>query len=386
MKSTWKPGLQSVIHSLLLMVVLAACQAPQVSTPTPAAPSPVRSITSTVEATAPGIPPPTATGEVLPSAQPSAVLPPAAHTPLPLDSLQFDLPTQTPFSLSGWRPPLYPTPWAPTLYDHFFFASPIAANEINAPVADYRYGGVFFQDIVHTGVDIPAPKGTPVLAAGPGTVIWAGYGVYQGGVDPRDPYGLAVTIRHDFGYQNQRLFTVYGHLDQVNVVEGQHVETGEQLGLVGETGKVTGPHLHFEVRLGENSFFTTRNPELWLVPPIGWGVIAGRVMDTIDRPLSDQMVIFTDPKTEQNSFAWSYGKTTVNSDAYYQENLVVGDIPAGIYTLRIAFGGMNFSAPIEVKPGMVSYFTFHGYKGIVIEAPPEPGDNFTPAPLENPAP
>jgi murein DD-endopeptidase MepM/ murein hydrolase activator NlpD len=49
-------------------------------------------------------------------------------------------------------------------------------------------------------------KGTPVIAAGSGKVIWAGYGVYRGGYDKTDPYGLAVTIRHDFGYQNQTLY------------------------------------------------------------------------------------------------------------------------------------------------------------------------------------
>jgi murein DD-endopeptidase MepM/ murein hydrolase activator NlpD len=272
------------------------------------------------------------------------------------------------------------------MYDHFYFASPIAANEVNIPVFDYRYGGVFFEDVVHTGIDIPAPKGTPILAAGAGTVIWAGYGVYKGGYDPTDPYGLAVTIQHDFGYQNQALFTIYGHMSEINVIEGEHVETGEQLGLVGETGRVTGPHLHFEVRLGENSFFSTRNPELWLVPPIGWGIIAGHVTDTIGQPIYDQQIIITEPQSEQNWFAWSYGKTTVNSDSYYQENLVIGDLPAGSYILRAAFGGMNFRTPIEVHPGMVSYFSFRGYQGFFVEPPPAPGADFTPSPLETPIP
>jgi len=110
------------------------------------------------------------------------------------------------------------------------------------------------------------------------------------------------------------------------------------------------------------------------------------VMDTAGRPLSDQMIIITDVKSTQNWFGWSYGKTSVNSDAYYQENLVVGDMPAGMYRLRIAFGGVYFSGQIEVQPGMVNYFTFRGYSGITIEPPPAPGVDFTPAPLENPAP
>ena len=320
----------------------------------------------------------TSIAPLMPLATPDAT----ATATIPPDPLEFIYPTEGVLPVAAWRPPLYPTPWAPSLYDHFFFASPIAANETNNQVSDYRYGGVFFENIVHTGVDIPAPKGTPILAAGPGTVTWAGYGVYQGGYDPADPYGLAVTIQHDFGYRNQALFTVYGHMNEINVVEGQHVETGDLLGMVGETGVVTGPHLHFEVRLGENSFFATRNPELWLVPPIGWGIIAGKVMDGADQLLYDQQIIITDPQNVQNYFAWSYGKTAVNIDSYYQENLVIGDLPAGSYVLRTDFGGVSFKMPIEVRAGVVNYFTFRGYYGFTIESPPAPGADFTPAPLD----
>ena len=346
-----------------LIVFLTACQSfratptPQTVLPTPSN-NPKDFGTGAEKAT------PTIIKSLTPKYSPSLVISPTSIKTVVPDPLRYVYPTQGSLISTDWRPPLYQTPWAPTPYDHFYFASPIAANEVNIPVADYRYGGVFFQNVVHTGVDIPASKGTPVLAAGSGTVIWAGYGVYRGGYDPTDPYGQAVTIRHDFGYQNQILYTIYGHLDRIDVVEGQHVETGDQLGLVGETGMVTGPHLHFEVRIGENSFFNTRNPELWLVPPIGWGVIVGRVMDTVGKPLNDQMVIITDPQKEQNWHAWSYGKSSVNSDPYYGENLVVGDMPAGKYIIRIAFGGVNFTGEIEVLPGIVNYFTFNGFDGI----------------------
>ena len=293
------------------------------------------------------------------------------NTPAP-DPLRFSFPTPGLEPLSAWRPPLYAVPWAPTPYDHFYFSRPIAADEVNWPVANYRYGGVFFEDVVHTGVDIPAPSGTPVLAAGSGRVIWAGYGVYRGGYDPSDPYGLAVTIRHDFGYQAQALYTIYGHLSQIDVAEGQYVTTGEAIGLVGETGNVTGPHLHFEVRLGENSYFNTRNPELWIVPPIGWGVLVGRVMDTSGNLVEGQQIIVTDPENGQNWFARSYGFEAVNSDPYYRENLVVGDLPAGTYQLRLAYAGFSHQAEIEIYPGMVTYFVFRGHNSFSVEAPPAP--------------
>jgi murein DD-endopeptidase MepM/ murein hydrolase activator NlpD len=298
--------------------------------------------------------------------------------------LRFVFPTPGPAPVSAWRPPLYPVPWAQTPYDHFYFVRPIAADQVNWPLADYRYGGEFFEDVIHTGVDIPAPKRTPVLAAGPGKITWAGYGIYRGGTDPTDPYGLAVTIRHDFGYQGQTLYTVYGHLDEISVTEGQRVETGDMLGLVGETGRVTGPHLHFEVRIESNDFFTTRNPELWLAPPQGWGVLAGRVMDTGSQLVTGQQFIVTDPATGQNWFARTYGSEAINNDPYYQENLVIGDLPAGVYDLRTAYGGFAHATEIQILPGQVTYFRFYGHRGFEIGLPPSPGANFTPEPARGP--
>lgn len=294
--------------------------------------------------------------------------------------LRFSFPTPGPAPVSAWRPPLYQVPWALTPHDHFYFARPIAADEVNWPLADYRYGGKFFEDIVHTGVDIPAPLGTPVLATGPGKVVSAGYGLYSGLNDPDDPYGLAVVIRHDFGYQGQTLYTVYGHLSQVDVAPGQHLETGEQLGLVGQTGFTTGPHLHFEVRLGENRIFTTRNPELWMAPPMGWGVLAGRVMETSGRLAYSQEVLVHNLDTGQTWTVVAYNSEVARSDAYYQENLVIGDLPAGLYELEIAYYGILYKQTLRVQAGAVNYFTFQGRRGFGPSTPPTPDLSFTPAP------
>jgi hypothetical protein len=266
----------------------------------------------------------------------------------------------------------------PTPYDHFYFTRPIAANEVNWPLADYRYGGVFLPDVVHTGIDIPAPLGTPVLAAGPGRVTWAGYGLYRGVEDPTDPYGLAVVIKHSFGYQGQRLYTVYGHLERIDVLVGQQVETGDVLGLVGQTGKVTGPHLHFEVRLGGNNFFVSRNPELWLAPPQGWGVLAGRLTNSLGEPLYGQVAIVRSKTSPQTWTVKSYGQGAAISDAYYRENLVLGDLPAGDYEVWIPYEGSTYNLDIHIVGGMVSYFTFHGRQGVKSGLPPTPQVSFTP--------
>jgi len=160
---------------------------------------------------------------------------------------------------------------------------------MNQPPEDYRYGGVFFKpNAVHTGIDIPAHFGTTVHAAGDGNVIWAGWGLYTGDPDNKlDPYGLAIVILHDFGFQDQRLFTVYAHLDKVNVTLGQRVKTGDPIGKVGQTGYTTGTHLHFEVRIGDNSYFNTSNPELWLVPPQGLGILVMRITDSYNYVVPD---------------------------------------------------------------------------------------------------
>jgi murein DD-endopeptidase MepM/ murein hydrolase activator NlpD len=94
-----------------------------------------------------------------------------------------------------------------------------------------RGGGTY-----HSGIDIGAPTGTPIAAAAPGQVVLVSAG---GG------YGNYVVVRHDNGYE-----TLYAHLSQVYVVQGQWVAQGEAVGAVGATGWATGPHLHFEVRVG----------------------------------------------------------------------------------------------------------------------------------------
>jgi murein DD-endopeptidase MepM/ murein hydrolase activator NlpD len=243
-------------------------------------------------------------------------------TPRPtIEPFRFILPTPGAEPVSGWRPPLYPVPWAVSAYDHFYFTRPIAANNVNWPLAEYRYGGVFFAGVVHTGVDIDAEKGAPILAAGPGTVVSAGWGLFSGAADNiGDPYGQAVVIKHDFGYKGQSLYTIYAHMNEVITVIGQHVETGDVIGLVGETGVTTGPHLHFEVRVGENTFYTTYNPELWMAPPQGWGVLAGLLTDEKGNLLNYYpLEIRPEPSGVPLRRALTYAQGAVNPDPYYQE-------------------------------------------------------------------
>lgn len=305
--------------------------------------------------------------------QPTAGNNPSAATQPTQQPLRFTFPTPGPVPIVAWRPALYPIPWAPGPHDHFFFARPIAADEINWPLADYRYGGIFFgPDIVHTGIDIDAPRDTPVLAAAAGRVVWSGVGLLYGAGYSQDPYGNAVVIRHDFGYDGKRLYTAYAHMSQINVTEGQWVEQGDTIGLVGSTGNTTGPHLHFEVRIGSNYFFATRNPELWLSPPQGWGVLVGRIMDKKGNLLSHKEIQVASVATDQMWDMRTYGYEVVNSDDYYKENLVLSDLPAGKYVVWTELDKVVYRYKFEIRPGDITYINFRGEDGFDAKPPPAP--------------
>ena len=98
----------------------------------------------------------------------------------------------------------------------------------------FRHGAAF-----HPGIDLAAPYGTAVYATAEGTVIRAGWN--SGG------YGNLVEIDHGRG-----IITRYGHMSRILVSPGQHVTRGQQVGQVGSTGRSTGNHLHYEVRIDDS--------------------------------------------------------------------------------------------------------------------------------------
>ena len=99
----------------------------------------------------------------------------------------------------------------------------------------YRIHPILGINRFHSGIDLAAPYGTLVKAADGDQVIQAGYSV---------GYGYSVTLYHGGGFA-----TLYAHLSSIQVTNGQNVERGQVIGLVGSTGLSTGPHLHFEVRI-----------------------------------------------------------------------------------------------------------------------------------------
>ncbi len=150
---------------------------------------------------------------VVPGGEPPA--PPAA-APSTKPSTNYSSPSQEP---NQPVPPSAPSTSAK-------FAWPVPGRKIN------QYFGYR-----HTGVDLGDPYGTPIYAAANGVVETVQYLHYG--------YGYHVVIRHPNGYT-----TLYGHASKIFVKEGQVVQQGQTIALIGMTGRTTGPHLHFEVRIG----------------------------------------------------------------------------------------------------------------------------------------
>lgn len=108
---------------------------------------------------------------------------------------------------------------------HYMITSPFG-NRMHPISKQYK---------MHTGIDIAGPKGTPVVAAQTGTIVYANW---------FGSYGKAIIIDHGGGYT-----TLYAHNDSINVSVGSVVKKGDNIALLGSTGYSTGPHLHFEVRM-----------------------------------------------------------------------------------------------------------------------------------------
>ncbi|HOD65458.1 MAG TPA: M23 family metallopeptidase [candidate division Zixibacteria bacterium] len=98
----------------------------------------------------------------------------------------------------------------------------------------------------HSGVDIACPVGTPVLATAAGLVIFA---------DVDSTYGNMIVLRH-----NDTVVSVYGHLDRILARAGEEVPAGSRIGLSGNTGISTAPHLHYEVRINDEPINPLENP------------------------------------------------------------------------------------------------------------------------------
>ena len=143
-----------------------------------------------------------------------------------------------------------------------FLASPMEFSRVTSGFA-MRMHPILNSWKQHKGVDYGAPTGTPVRAVGDGIVDFAGW---------QNGYGNVVEIRH-----SAQRSTLYAHMSRIEVKRGARVEQGELVGAVGSTGWATGPHLHFEVKVGgvqEDPMIMAKASESLLLAPAQKAVFA----------------------------------------------------------------------------------------------------------------
>jgi murein DD-endopeptidase MepM/ murein hydrolase activator NlpD len=264
-----------------------------------------------------------------------------------------DDPNNTP--LPTWTPP--PVDVVVQINDHYRLRRPIGEGGVNWVDRTYPYGGTSGGRLqVHLGVEFVNPRGTPILAAADGTVVYAGDDSIRL-VGPRSNYyGNVVIIGHDFtDAAGLPVYTLYGHMDRIEVEAGQRVQQGMHIGKVGDSGIAQGPHLHFEVRVGDAfDWSATRNPELWLYPFRTFGTLAGRVTDANGNSLYD--VTLQIESTDIRRYAFSYAGREVNPDPVFCENFTVGDLPANYYEVSVRENGrMRFQRIIYVYPDRTTW-------------------------------
>jgi murein DD-endopeptidase MepM/ murein hydrolase activator NlpD len=250
----------------------------------------------------------------------------------------------------------------------FLLARPIGPTGRNTIDPSYRYGD-YRQATQHThrGVDFLNSTGTPVLAAADGEVVVAGddlnipYGLRK------NFYGNLVILGHDLPGYSEPIFTLYAHLSEVMVEVGDSVSAGEEIGLVGMSGGVPGSTLHFEVRVGENSYQNVRNPELWLVllsdeNDQTLGSLAGRVLDEqgnyqqVPNIVIEQLAGPGLPAIDQ-FYLKTYEKKELLGQSPWNESFALSDLPPGEYQITFMLNGLQ-QLVVEVEPGKLTLVTF----------------------------
>lgn len=280
-----------------------------------------------------------ATATPLPSPTPLPFTPEATGTPEPSPTPQ---PTFTP-------PALPNTP----ANEHYWFRRPIADGGVVWTDKVYPYGSTRGGTLrPHHGVEFNVGYNTEILAAASGTVLVAGSDAEaQLGETPAF-YGNVIVIEHDSTWNGQAVFTLYGHLNEVLVRAGERVDARQVIGLSGATGVADGPHLHFEVRVGQNSYEATRNPLLWLLPFDERGTVAGRVTWP-DGSLATEVPISLhriDAPTAAYYATTTYAPGNINSDDIWDENFAIDDVVAGYYEATIKIGEDKFTTEFWVFP------------------------------------
>lgn len=249
-----------------------------------------------------------------------------------------------------------------------WFIRPIAPPANDNIDQTYRYGstmGGFFQP--HQGVEFNNPDGTPVLAIGDGLVVYAGRA---------EAGALTVSILHDRTLPVKGdtliIFSVYYHNSGLDVKVGDRVRAGQPISRVGNTGRATNDHLHLEVHAAPDSTMKsivdslnrypayTTNPELWIQPLPGTGIVAGIVRDAAGARVKQARVyglVKPTPRETPYAYAETYGDKN-HANPLYGEDFAVGDVPPGEYLMGVDIGGTGVLRRVTVEAGKMTWVEF----------------------------
>lgn len=246
------------------------------------------------------------------------------------------------------------TPTELALREHYWLDWPAPGHILST----YPYGGRWPGGTwVHRGVDINANTGDPVVAVAPGVITEAGDNLVNIDGHMSDAYGIHVFMQLDQTFDGWPIYILYAHFSQVLVKEGDHVEGGQLIGLAGVTGFTTGPHVHLEVRIGENDPSHTRNAELWLKPRDGTGSLAGRLVDPEGEYIHERTIsLYKNEDLIRRTR--TYASSVVNPDEGWGENFVFWEIPPGRYTVRADLGTETHVGSAEIVAGRTTLVTF----------------------------
>jgi len=304
---------------------------------------------------------PTATVTPLPSITPAPTFTPsptAKATAIVAQGLPCPvIPPEKPDYLSYY---LAPNPWPypdPSVSPPAFplvDPLPFAARNVGYPYGSDGSG----RYLLHNGLDMAHDEDEFAVAAADGTVIVARDDVDEMFGWRCDWYGQLVIIQLDEAFQGEPVYLLYGHVSDVQVKEGQRVRRGDPIAREGAAGVATVPHLHFEVRVGENAFDATRNPLLWIEPWPGSGIIAGRLLDTDGRPWQGVTVTLIDRRGNAPFLnTWTYlddPDHLIQPDLALGENFVFGPVEAGSYDLHVQVQGVEYRQRVDVSDGKLA--------------------------------
>lgn len=257
-----------------------------------------------------------------------------------------------------------PSP-TPTLarVDFYALQRPFLRTQTDYIDRTYPYGMGETRGLpIHHGVDIQNGRHTPILAVASGTVYYAGGDQDRLFGPIPDYYGNLVIIRHEvLSSEGLPVYTLYGHMQKVEVETGEIVEAGQRIGTVGDAGVAFGPHLHLEVRVGDpDSFGSSRNPELWILPYPGFGTLAGRVTDA-DGTTPYELTVTVRRAGLSGGvprYAYTYANDPlINSDAAWNENFTLGDLPEDEYEVIVSerSGRVRFREVVAIESGQTTW-------------------------------